>query len=172
VFTAYLHSAGTWRFVKGALSRREFMLEARPYYRSLDFINRRIPDSERLMMVGAQMSYDLKCDYIADSGWDSVEWQRLLIRNSTLAEVNEDLKHQNVTHILYCPEIFRWTALHGREGTGWSSTQVRTGGESEGGPAVADYESELRNWSTFEMYRRKYLETVRPFDGYLVLRIR
>ena len=141
------------------------------YYPPIDFINRNVPASERIMMMGSQMSYDLTNDYIADPSWDSIEWQRLLIRNSTLDEVSEDLKRQGVTHILYSPSVFAWIVSN--EGKGPEAMLYRTRGASEVDPAVAvDYEPEVRNWSTFEMYRLKYLENVRSNELYALLRIK
>ena len=168
--TGSISRTGTWRFITGASSRREFM-SARSYYPPLDFINHNVPQSEMVMMMGAQMSYDLKSHCIADPAWDSIEWQRLLIRNSTLDEVNENLKRDGVTHILYRPVIFPFLTIYGHDRRGALGTQVRRNSQQDVG-RVADYEPEVRTWSTFEMYKLKYLETVREYDGYTILRIK
>lgn len=138
-------------FLRGATSRRQFMY-AMFYYPPIDFINHNLGQNARVMMLGAQMCYDMKRDYILDPSPESTVWRRLLVSNSTLDHVNEDLKRQGVTHILYAPSHFLFSAsvLTG---------QLQHGGESAD-QARPDYMMQLRNWATFEQYRRSFLEPV------------
>lgn len=135
-------------FLRGAVSRRQFMF-AMFYYPPIDFLNHNLLPGDRVMMFGAQMCYDMKRDYIVDISHNSTLWRRALIRNATLDEVTRDLKQQQITHILYTPEQFIFSAGLGREGQ-----LVRRPGDT------TDYLEQLRNWSTFELYRRNFLEGV------------
>jgi hypothetical protein len=170
VCAVQVYASGAVSFVTGSLSRRDFM-SAAFYYPPLDFMNRELPQSARVLMLGSQMGYDLERPYLAEGGWDSIEWQRLLIRNRSLDEVNEDLKRQGITHILYSTGLFRFVAQNGREGSGPSGSVFRgnSGAQRLAGP---DYQVQLQNWATFELYRRKFLETVRTFKEYELLRIK
>ena len=165
------NAAGTGSFITGSLSRREFM-SAAFYYPPIDLINNVVPSGGRVMMMGAQMCYDVKPPYIAEGGWDSVEWQRMLIRNSTLEEAHEDLKRKGVTHILYSPGLFGFVAYTGREGSGPSGSLFKIGSHKDGARSAVDYQTQLQNWATFELYRRKHLETIREYEHYSVLRLR
>ena len=122
------------------------------YYPSIDFINRRLPQNARVMMMGAQMGYDMQRDYIADTSWDATGWRRLLIRSASLEEVNQSLKLQGVTHVLYSPNLFPFSTWIGREGVPGAAKPSSTAGP--------DYQIELRNWATFELYRKKFLELI------------
>ena len=165
-----IFAAGTVSFLTGALSRREFM-SAAFYYPPIDYINRTVPQSERVLMVGAQMCYDMQRDYIAEGGWDSIEWERLMIRNSSFEEVHQDLKRQGVTHVLYSPGLFGFVAYVGRRGSGPSGSMFQPGSVTRGSSGV-DYQIQLRNWATFELYRSKYLETIQTYKDYFVCRLK
>jgi hypothetical protein len=167
-----IYNAGTVGFVAGSLSRRDFM-KAAFYYPPIDFINHNGAPSEKVMLIGAQMCYDLRRGYIAEGGWDSVEWERLLIRNSTLGEVNEDLKRQGVTHILFTPGMFEFVAEFGRKGSGPSGSFFKVAASPDNPGTRLDYWVQLRNWATFELYRKKFLESLQTYkEGYTVYRIK
>jgi hypothetical protein len=138
-------------FLSGTISKRNFML-AQFYYPPLDFINRQLPQDARVMMMGAQMSYGLQRDYVAEVNWDSTEWRRLLLRNQSFREVSEDLKRQGITHILYSDSLFKWVALMGR-----ANYPNVSGIAPAAGP---DYQMQLRNWTTFDIFSRNFLEPV------------
>ncbi len=151
-------------FVGGNLSRRNFML-ASFYYPPLDFINRTLPENARVMMLGAQMSYGLKRDHIADISLDSTEWRRLLIRNRTLADVHNDLKRQGITHILVSYGVFTWGAM--RSGQGSVESYSSLPGNRP------DYYVQLRNWATLDQYSSSFLEPVYSDQfGFMLYRLR
>jgi len=170
VFVLQFYVSGGASFQMGRLSRREF-LQAGFYYPAIDYINHNSPADAKFMLVGAQMGYHLQRPYLAEVGWDTVEWQRLMIRNNSIEDIHEDIKRQGITHFLYSPGLFRFIAAVGREGSGPSGVMYK-GTESE--RPAKDYYVQLRNWATFELYRSKYLETLQTFNvadaEYIVLR--
>lgn len=167
VSTVQAYQAGTLSFLAGRLSRGEFMSPAF-YYPPLDFINRNLPGDARVMMIGAQMGYDLQRPYLAEAGWDSVEWRRTLIRNPSLESVHQDLKRRGVTHILFSRSLFEFVAAMGREGSGPSGVQFNQHGSS----GLPDYQVQLENWTTVELYRAGFLETVFTHEEYELLRLK
>jgi hypothetical protein len=151
-------------FVLGNISRRTFML-TQFYYPPLDFINHQLPKDARVMMVGAQMSYDLERDYVAEVNWDSTDWRRLLVRNQSFNDVSEDLKRQGITHILFSDSLFKWVALMGRD-----NYPNVSGGMPKTGP---DYLTQLRNWTTMDIFSRQFLEPVYTDQmGFILYRVK
>jgi MFS family permease len=159
VFAVQIYVSGGVSYFIGSLSRREF-LKAAFYYPPVDFINHNTAPDAKVMMIGAQMGYHLQRDYLAEAGWDTVEWQRLMIRNNSMEEINQDLKRQGITHILYSPGLYRFVAEMGRAGSGPSGSTYNSLAAKNG----KDYQVQLRNWATFELYRSRYLETVQSFN--------
>lgn len=172
VFVLQFYVSGGAAFLTGRLSRREF-LQAAFYYPPVDYINHNSPADAKVMLIGAQMGYHLQRPYLAEVGWDTVEWQRLMIRNDSMESVHEDIKRQGITHILYGPGLFRFIAAVGREGSGPSGVMYKG---AEGETSAKDYYVQLRNWATFEDYRSKYLDTLERFEvadsEYIVLKVR
>ncbi|HSB10879.1 MAG TPA: hypothetical protein VLM38_15440, partial [Blastocatellia bacterium] len=172
VFALQIYVSGGASFLMGQLSRREF-LQAAFYYPPIDYINHNSPDDAKVMLIGAQMGYHLQRPYLAEVGWDTVEWQRLMIRNDSIEKIHEDIRRQGITHFLYGPGLFRFIAAVGREGSGPSGVMY-TGAEGE--KPAKDYHVQLRNWATFELYRSKYLETLKSYKvedaEYIVLKVR
>jgi hypothetical protein len=151
-------------FLAGNISKRRFMM-SQFYYPPLDFINHQLPANARVLMLGAQMSYGLRCDYVAEVNWDSTEWRRLLVRNQTFSEISEDLKRQGITHILFTDSLFKWVALMGRENYPNVSGIMPTSGP--------DYQVQLRNWTTFDIYSRFFLESIYTDQmGYILYRVK
>ncbi len=167
-------------FLSGEVSRSEYLKATRYYYQPLDFINRNLPPDARVMMIGDQTAYDLQREYIAEGGWDSVEWRRLLIRCNSLEEIHQQLKQRGITHIVYFPELFRFVAREGRKGSGPSGdmgqVSLLSGSwEKQAPQSDPEYLAQQQNWATFESYRRKYLERIFGFEtdyGFMVFRLR
>ena len=161
----YFHSV---HYLTGTLSRNEFLTQL-TFHRPLDFVNRELPSTARVMMIGAQMNYGLKRPYYADESWFATKWRRLLIENNSLDAVNEKLKLQGFTHIIYSRSLFIFAAQMGLEGTGGMSLLAKP----EDGASLRTPEYPLlRNWSTFELYKEQYLEPVYSNDNFEVLRIK
>jgi hypothetical protein len=143
-------------------------------YRPIHFINTNLPPDARIFILGAQLNYGLERKFVTDENWFATKWRRLLIRNPSIDEVHEDLKRQGFTHVLYSPDLFRFAALMGTQGTGGtdmiSVNEVALSDEARRlGP---DYQL-LRNWATFTLYKRKFLETLYSDEyGYQVLKIK
>jgi 4-amino-4-deoxy-L-arabinose transferase-like glycosyltransferase len=151
-------------FLKGNLSRRGFMSRLF-YYPPIDFINQELPKNSRVMMLGAQMSYGIKGDYIADISMDTTEWRRLLIRNDSLAAVHNDLKQRGVTHILVSYGIFPWAASRAGNDSPLSFGSTSTIGQQ--------YRVQLRNWATLDQYSSNFLEQVYSDKfGFVLYRLR
>lgn len=150
-------------FIRGDLSRADYMMRFY-YYPPCSFINS-LPERSRVLMIGAETSYDLRRDYIADVNWDSTEWRRLLLRNNSIEELNEDLKRRGVTHVWVAYGVFTFVAEMGRE------NYPNVSGIAPGtGP---DYQPQLINWATLDQYSSKFLEaTYNDRFGNIVYRIR
>jgi hypothetical protein len=161
----YFHSV---QYVSGTVSRHEFLTRL-TFYQPLEFVNRELPPTARVMMIGAQMNYGLKRSYYADESWFVTKWRRLLIENESLDVVNEKLKQQGFTHIIYGPGLFPFAARMGLEGTGGMSLLAKP--EDGAAPRTPEYPL-LRNWSTFTLYKERYLEPVYANDDFEVLRIK
>jgi 4-amino-4-deoxy-L-arabinose transferase-like glycosyltransferase len=151
-------------FIAGELSKRGFM-KSQFYYPPLDFINHELAPEARVMMIGAQMSYGLERDYLAEVNWDSTEWRRLLVRNKSFEEISKDLKRQGITHILFTDSLFNWVALMGRE-----NYPNVSGVMPSSGP---DYQAQLRNWTTFDIFSHYFLESIYTDQmGYILYRVK
>jgi 4-amino-4-deoxy-L-arabinose transferase-like glycosyltransferase len=161
-----------WQFINGKQSRQEFLTLARGDYRMLDFVNLQLPRGERVLMVGAQLSYGLNHPHISDGGWISVEWRRLLSRYASFEEVHQALKSEGVRCVIYYPDLFGFVAYIGAEGSG-PSGDVSLGEMSMNG--APDYLPQLQNWATFEAYSRKHLARVygnESMFGFKVFRLK
>jgi 4-amino-4-deoxy-L-arabinose transferase-like glycosyltransferase len=176
VLSAGVHSIrefGTISFLTGR-SSREDVISPLISYRPIHFINTNLPPDARIFILGAQLNYGLERKFVTDENWFATKWRRLLIRNPSIDEVHEDLKRQGFTHVLYSPDLFRFAALMGTQGTGGtdmiSVNEVALSDEARRlGP---DYQL-LRNWATFTLYKRKFLETLYSDEyGYQVLKIK
>jgi 4-amino-4-deoxy-L-arabinose transferase-like glycosyltransferase len=160
-------------YLVGAISRQQF-LHALPDHRPIEFINQELPPNARVMTLGAQMTYGLMREHSADESWFATKWRRLLVNNDTLDKVNQELKDQGYTHILYNPTLSRFAARMGIEGTGGMNLIAQPGGNIPNERRSPGPEhSILRNWSTFTVYKERFLEPVYSDDyGYQVLRIK
>ena len=160
-------------FLTGKLSHREIVSRL-TYYQPIRFINNQLPPNARILVVGAQLTYGIEREYLTDESWFATKWRRVLVRNRSYEEVNEDLKRQGFTHILYSDGLFKFAALMGTQGTGGMQMISVDDGElsAEARRMGPEYQL-LRNWSTFTLYKKKFLETVySDKDGYEVLRIK
>jgi len=135
------------------------------YYAPAYFINHATPEGSRVLMIGAEASYDLQRDYVADVNWDSTEWRRLLVRNRSLEELDADLKSRGVTHVWVAYGLFTFVAEMGRENYPNVSGPIRASGP--------DYQAQLTNWSTLDTYSTRFLEAIYNDQfGNIVYRIR
>jgi hypothetical protein len=172
VFTTSLIGMRYFRsldYLAGTISRHSFLARL-SFYRPIDFINRELPPHSRVLIVGAQMNYGLERPYYSDESWFATKWRRLLTHNDSLDAVNNELKNQGFSHILYSDTLPIFVAEMGLEGTGGMSLISK----SEDGAAARDpMSSILRNWSTFALYKKRFLEPVyTDKNGYEVLRIK
>ncbi len=157
-------------YLTGKISRRETVSQF-TYYQPIRFINS-LPANARILDIGVQLTYGIEREHLTDESWFATKWRRALVRNKSYEEVNEDLKRHGFTHILYTPKLFKFAALIGIEGHGMemiSGNQNQLSAEARRmGP---EYQL-LRNWSTFTLYKSKFLETVYSADDVEVLRIK
>ncbi|MFL6215418.1 MAG: ArnT family glycosyltransferase [Blastocatellia bacterium] len=137
------------QYLIGQLSRREFMLSA-SYYPMIDYINRTLPLDARVMMIGAQMSYGLRRDHIADTSLDTLGWQRLLLRSDSMTGIADDLKQQGITHLLIGYSIFTWGAARGGSASLMTSEILQK--------SRPDYYIQLRNGTTLDLFLSQYAE--------------
>jgi len=174
-------------FITGTASRRDFM-RGFSYYAPVDFINTQLPADARVMSIGAQMTYGMQRPYLSDETWYATKWRRLLVRNGSLAEVNEDLKRQGVNYILFDPGLFFFAAEMGLQqgqvvppvprplaaaalGSKFESDNELKRSFEEARTLGTDFPL-LRNWATFAQYRNKYLEPVYSDEnGYRIYKI-
>jgi hypothetical protein len=171
-------------FIYGSLSRHQFMFGSF-YFHSIDYVNNQVPAGEKVMMLGAEMGYDLNRPYVANAGWSANEWSRLLARNDSMEGVRDDLERNGVRYLLFSPSAFPfWTAV-GSQGSG------QPGGVSIGGSSFdfrlfrnhdsvsqdpssdPDYAVQLRNWATFTAFAARFAEPVKVWRGsYTLYRIK
>ena len=120
------------------------------------------------------MNYGIQREYLTDESWFATKWRRLLIRNDSLEQVNQDLHRQGFTHILYCSGPFAYEASVGIKGSGGMDLLVSNKYRSSEEARTLGPEYELlRNWSTFTLYREKFLEPLETEDhGCEVLKIK
>ncbi|HEY0761031.1 MAG TPA: hypothetical protein VGD61_01535 [Pyrinomonadaceae bacterium] len=162
----YFHSLD---YLAGLISRQTFLVRLSPF-RPINFINHELPPTARVLTVGAQMTYGLQRPYLSDESWFSTKWRRLLVRNDSLESVNRQLKAQGFTHVLYSDSLSIFAAQMGVEGTGGMSliSQPEDGTVRR----TAEYPL-LRNWSTFTLYKERFLEPVySDKNGFEILRIK
>jgi hypothetical protein len=135
------------------------------YYSPIDYINHALPQNSRVMMIGAQMSYGLQRDYIADTSLDTLGWQRLLLRNDSLPAIQNDLKQQGITHILVGYSIFSWGATRGGSASLMTSEILQK--------SRPDYYVQLRNWATLDLFTSQYVEPIYSSpSGFILYRLR
>ena len=172
VLTACLHSMQyfhSFGYLTGFDSRQNFLARL-SFYRPLDFINQNLPPTARVLTIGAQMNYGLQRPYYADESWFATKWRRLLVQNNSLEAVNDQLKAQGFTHVFYSKTLSIFAAEMGLEGTGGMSLIAQA--EDEATRKSPEYPL-LRNWSTFTLYKKKFLEPVySDKNGYEILRIK
>lgn len=112
-----------------------------------------LPKTSYVLVLGAETNYYFQPRHIADSGWFSTSWRRLLACNNSLEQVHEDMKRQGITHIVYNPGEFKFVAFMGLKGSGGLEAMYPAHLRGQG----PDYRVQLRNWATFELYSRKFL---------------
>jgi len=175
VLTGSILSMRTFKsvsYLTGEASRRKAVSRL-SYYQPIRFINTNLPSNARILLVGVQLSYGIEREHLTDEIWFATKWRRLLVRNTSYEAVNEDLKQQGFTHIFYSDGIFKFAALMGTQGTG--GTEMISLNKDNLSPEAQRLGPEyqlLRNWSTFTLYKMKFLEPLYSADGYEVLRIK
>jgi 4-amino-4-deoxy-L-arabinose transferase-like glycosyltransferase len=151
-------------YLTGYRSRLNFQSGTLNSYRPAEFINYRLSAGSKVMMIGEQLSYEIRRPCIMDAGWDSIEWRRLLARHESLDEVQQKLKSRGVAFIAYQPALFPFVAWIGRKGSGPSGETMRFGTnlilQASGKTSLPDYYVLQQNWATFEMYQRNFLEMI------------
>jgi hypothetical protein len=159
-----IRDKGVIAYLTGYRSRLNFQSETLNSYRPAEFINYRLPAGSKVMMIGEQLSYEIRRPCIMDAGWDSIEWRRLLARHESLDEVQQELKSRGVAFIAYQPALFPFVAWIGRKGSGPSGETMRFGAnlilQASGRAYLPDYYVLQQNWATFEMYQRNFLEMI------------
>ena len=159
--------------LSGRASRSEF-LSSIFYHPPVEFINHNVPQDSAVFSLGGEMCYHMRRRYISDGSWDATEWRRLLVRNASLDDVHRDLKSQGISHVLFANFYFELIAKTGWPKPGGSRFLGTTRHTDparilEFGP---DYTS-LRNWVTFDQYRREYLKHLyTDVNGYEVYRLK
>ncbi|MFL6276093.1 MAG: ArnT family glycosyltransferase [Blastocatellia bacterium] len=152
------------QYLTGQMSRRSFM-SSMFYYQAINFINRTLPRDARVMMIGAQMSYGLQRDYVADTSLDTTGWQRLLLHNDSMAEVRDDLKRQGITHLLVAYGIFPWGAKRSGSASLMTSKVLEK--------SRPDYYVQLRNWAALDLFTSQYVEPLYSDQAkYIIYRLR
>src|SRR6185369_11082832 len=141
-------------FLVGQQSRTQYFSQLE-YYSPIDFINTRLAPGDRVMLLGLQMGYPLKRQYVSDESWNSTEWQRILASSSSLADITRQLKRRGITHILFSPSLTRMAVRNGWEGAG--GVQFMNEARQMGDQTDQEYMA-LRNLATFDFYSKNYLE--------------
>ena len=163
-------------FIYGSLPRHRYMYGSF-YFPAIDYINNQIPAGDKVMMIGAEMGYDLDRPYVANAGWNVNEWRRLLVRNDSMEGIRDDLKRNGVRYVLFSPGLFTfWTAV-GSQGSGQPEgssightlSELPFFRKQDSPPrdleADPDYAVQLRNWATFTAFAARYAEPVKAWRG-------
>lgn len=150
-------------FTLGTVSRHQF-LAPWPDYTMVNSL----PKESYVLVLGTEMSYYFRPRHIADQGWYSTSWRRLLVSNGSLEQVHEDLKRQGITHIFYNPTSFKFATLMGLKGSGGMEAMYPLCLRGQG----PDFRVQLRNWATFELYSRKFLIPVHQQGGLTVFQLK
>jgi hypothetical protein len=137
-------------YVNGSLSRADY-LSLVFYYPALRYVNENVSTDAKVLMIGSQMGYDLQRPYVGDTTWEATPWRRLLIKGGTPEGVRDAMKAQGITHIIYGPELYTFATATGN---------LSIAAHKSERPARPDYYEQLRNWTTFEDFKSKYLEQV------------
>jgi len=174
-----IREKGVIAYLMGYRSRLNFQSGTLSSYAPAEFINYRLPAGSKVMMIGEQLSYEIRRPCIMDAGWDSIEWRRLLARHESLEEVHQSLKNRGVAFIAYQPALFPFVAWIGRKGSGPSGETMKFGAnhvlQASGRASLPDYYVLQQNWATFEMYQRNFLEMIQgdadPM-GYKIYRLK
>jgi hypothetical protein len=150
-------------YVNGSMSRADFMSQFF-YYPSLRYVNESTGPDVKVFMMGCQMGYDLQRPYVADTGWDSTPWRRVLLKGGSPQGVRDTLKAEGITHVIYSPDLFPFATMTGNLSIAAAST---------GASGRPDYYEQWRNWTTFEDFKTQYLEPIYTDKfGYSVFRLR
>ena len=142
-------------YINGSLARADYM-DLVFYYPALRYVNEKLGGNTKVLMMGSQMGYDLERPYIADTTWEATPWRRLLLKANTPEDVRDALKAEGVTHVVYGPELFVFATKTGN---------LSIAAHQSKGPSRPDYYEQLRNWTTFEEFKSKFLEQVYKDDN-------
>ena len=137
-------------YINGSLSRADY-LSLVFYYPALRYVNENVSANAKILMMGSQMGYDLQRPYVGDTTWEATPWRRLLLKGATPEGVRDQMKAEGITHVVYGPELFTFATATGN---------LSIAAHESKGSARPDYYEQLRNWTTFEDFKTKYLEQV------------
>ena len=137
-------------YINGSLSRADY-LSLVFYYPALRYVNENVSANAKILMMGSQMGYDLQRPYVGDTTWEATPWRRLLLKGDTPEGVRDQMKAEGITHVVYGPELFTFATATGN---------LSIAAHESKGSARPDYYEQLRNWTTFEDFKTKYLEQV------------
>jgi hypothetical protein len=150
-------------YINGSMSRADFMNQFF-YYPSLRYVNESTGQNAKIFMMGCQMGYDLERPYVADTGWESTPWRRLLLKAQSPQAVRDAMKSEGITHVIYSPDLYPFATMTG-------NLSVATANAASSGRP--DYYEQWRNWTTFEDFKAQYLEQVYEDQfGYRVFTLR
>lgn len=151
-------------YINGSLSRADY-LSLVFYYPALRYVNENLNGDAKIMMIGSQMGYDLQRPYIGDTTWEATPWRRLLLKGETPEAVRDAMKAEGITHVMYAPELYVFAA---------STGTLSIAAHQSKGQARPDYYEQLRNWTTFEDFKAKFLDRVYidPESRYAVFALR
>lgn len=137
-------------YINGSLSRADY-LNLVFYYPALRYVNENVSRDAKVLMIGSQMGYDLQRPYVGDTTWEATPWRRLLLKGSTPEGVRDAMKAEGITHVIYAPELYIFATTTGA---------LSIASHESKGPSRPDYYEQLRNWTTFEDFKGKYLQQI------------
>lgn len=137
-------------YVNGSLSRADY-LNLVFYYPALRYVNENVSKDAKILMIGSQMGYDLQRPYVGDTTWEATPWRRLLLQADSPEGVRDAMKARGITHVIYAPELYIFATTTGT---------LSIAAHQSKGPSRPDYYEQLRNWTTFEDFKAKYLQQI------------
>ncbi len=95
----YVAQTQPWRYALGLQSRREYLAENLASYATTEYINRELPTTSRLLMLGEDRGYYLERDYLPGTKYLRVWWAHMNQQDGDRVTFAW-LRQEGVTHIL------------------------------------------------------------------------
>jgi hypothetical protein len=112
-FACGLVAAGSGLVNPELFLSREHPSYSHPYFSAAQFINRQLPPSARVLLIGEARGYYLEREYLASSFYDVSPLIGWIRRSHTPEQLQRTLLNEHVSHLLFNnPEFIRWGGIN------------------------------------------------------------